>query len=130
MNDIAKRARELIEGLRKNGFKGFSVPEATLHETENAAAHYALVEKLYVDTPDDEYFDRDMIDYDFRSMLAEWFTFDDEKTVFLKPNTTRAQYENIKKFDQVIVVSYQKSCDELEVYRLIDGETPGGDKAS
>ncbi|MDR3582544.1 MAG: hypothetical protein P4L67_04695 [Candidatus Pacebacteria bacterium] len=129
MSDISKRARELIAELSKNGFKEFAVPEAYVHASENPAAHYAVIEKLYVDAPDHEYFDHDQLDHDFQSMLVEWFTFPDEKTVFLKPNHTKARYEKVKQHDRVIVVAFQKSCDELEVYRLIKGRMPDAEDA-
>lgn len=127
MNDIAKRARELIYELSNNGFKDFPVPEARVSCEGMWSKHYACVDHLYVDTPDHEYFDHSELDYDFRSMLEEWFTFDDEKTTFARPSHDDKSFDSSK---GLIVVRYLKSCDELEVYRLIDGKVPGGDDAS
>jgi hypothetical protein len=133
MLDIRSRAKELADYLMTNGFNGFDVPKPQVTDSENDPMHYACVDHLYVDYFDaadeaGEYFDGAQLEYDFEVMLRDWFAVGDEKVQLIRSHETRVKDTDFDSSDGLIIVRYLKSCDELEVYRVIDGKLVGGDE--
>jgi hypothetical protein len=135
MNDIGKRAHELIAELKKNGFNGFPVRDAEASCIDGWSEHYACVDGLFVDYYDaadeaGDYFDHAQFEYDFEIMLKNWFTFPDENTVQVRSYESGKRDSEFDDSDGLIMVRYRDRCNELEVYRMKNGKTLGFDETS